>query len=393
MSGLFKKKHVIRLAALLLLIFIIGGIGGVFFEQYAIPHLSSSVRFSRLPFFKKASESVTVINKTEQITVNEDDSVNKLAQNAANSVVNILSVAIGDDAKIRKVSLAEAQNESASGTGVIVTSDGLITTYRGAILESGARYIVLLSNGSHYEAKLKGIDELTNLAYLKIEASNLPVITFANSDSYYPGKKMVVMGNSFGEYQNRFSAGLLSNADKVFNLDGKTVSSSEKWEGVFETDFNNQKEYVGGPMISYSGELVGIVGSLNIDNNQNYLQIPSNAVRASMESAISGELQERPFLGIYYVPITKEYSLVNDLTRDRGALIYSASGKQGLAILADSPAEKAGLKLNDIIIAINGQEINLSNPLSNKLGEFKKGDQIELLVVRENKEIVVPVSL
>lgn len=112
-----------------------------------------------------------------------------------------------------------------------------------------------------------------------------------------------------------------------------------------------------------------------------------------MESAISGELQERPFLGIYYVPITKEYSLVNDLTRDRGALIYSASGKQGLAILADSPAEKAGLKLNDIIIAINGQEINLSNPLSNKLGEFKKGDQIELLVVRENKEIVVPVSL
>lgn len=392
MSGLFKKKHVVRLVTLLLFVFVVGGIGGVFFEQYAIPRIRSNAKFSRLPFFKKASESVTIINKTEQITVNENDSVNKIAQNAANSVVNILS-ANREETKINKVASSVAQKESVSGTGVIVTSDGLVVTYRSAILENNADYIILLSSGSYYEAKLIGIDEFTNLAYLKVDASNLPVIAFANSDSYYPGKKMVVIGNSFGEYQNRFSAGLLSNVDKIFNLDGKTVSSTEKLEGVFETDFNNQKEYIGGPMISYNGELVGIVGSLNVDNIQKYFQIPANAVRASMDLVINGKLGERPFLGAYYIPITKEYSLVNELNRDRGAMIYSVSGKQGLAIIADSPAEKAGLKLNDIIIAVNGQEINLSNPLSNELSNFSKGDAVNLLVIREGKEITISVTI
>jgi len=393
MGHIFKKKHLFRLFVLLVLVFIVGGTGGLFFEHYVLPRLRTNTALTKSGLFKKMSENVTVINKTEQITVNEDDSVNKIASRATNSVVNIISSRKVAKSTTQRILGDLSQDESMSGTGIIVTSDGMVVTYRGAIIEADAAYTVLLANGTHYEGMLAGMDEFSNLAYIKIDASNLSTISFADSNGAYPGKKLVAIGNSFGEYQNRFAAGLLSNINKVFNLDGKTVSSSEKLEGVFETDFNDQKEYLGGPVINYAGELVGIVGSVQMDNQQKYFQIPSDVIKESMDLAIKGELQNRSELGLYYVPITKEYSLAHGLNRDRGALVYSPSGKQGLAILADSVAEKAGVKINDIIIAVDGKEINLDNPLSNAMSEYKKGDKAELLIIRDEEEIKIIIEL
>ncbi len=260
-------------------------------------------------------------------------------------------------------------------------------------MEKDASYKILIFNGSNFDAKLIGIDEFTNLAYLKADASNLPAISFADSGDFRAGRKIIAIGSFSGEYQSKFATGLLSNVDKTFNLGGKSLSASEKLEGVFESDFISQDDYLGGPVVSYQGELVGVIGAETFDNQKKYFEIPSNVVKKSMESAMKNELGSRPYLGIYYVPITKAYALANDLGRDRGALIYSSSGKQGLAIIAGSPAEKAGLEIFDIIIAAGGQEINLDNPLSNALSQYKKGDTVELLVLRNGKEIKVPVSL
>ncbi|GBE16297.1 serine protease Do-like HtrA [bacterium BMS3Abin15] len=375
-----KVKKIIRFLLIIIFIFIIGGVSSVIVDRYIFPKLSATKFFSKFKFFQKANENVTIIEKTEQITVKEDDSVNEIASQAATAVVNI-------------VSISDTGNQSGNGTGVIATSDGLIITYRDAVIKEEAKYKVLIFNGSSYDAELLGIDEFSGLAFLKINISNLPVMPFSNSSDSRPGKKLIAIGNSFGEYQNRFAAGLLSNINKTFNLSGKTLSSSEKLEGVFETDFNSQESYLGGPMIDYNGELIGIIGTVTIDNKQKYFQIPSNIVKKTMEAAIEGSLKERPYLGIYYVPITKAYAIANDLERDKGALIYSASGKQGLAIISGSPASKAGLKLNDVIIAIGEREINLDNPLSNILSEYKKGDEIELTVIRNGEGMSLKVQL
>lgn len=375
-----KLKKISRIILIILFVFVIGGIGSVIVDRYIFPKLSATKFFSKFKFFQEANENVVIIEKTEQITVKEDDSVNEIASQAATAVVNIISI-------------SDTGNQSGNGTGVIATSDGLIITYIDAIIEEEARYKVLIFNGSNYDAKLLGIDEFSGLAFLKIDTSNLPVIHFANSSDSRPGKKLIAIGNSFGEYQNRFAAGLLSNINKTFNLSGKTISSSEKLEGVFETDFNSQKSYLGGPMIDYNGELVGIIGTITIDNEQKYFQIPSNIVKKTMEMAIGGGLGERPYLGIYYVPITKAYAIANDSERDNGALIYSASGKQGLAIISGSPAEKAGLKLNDVIIAVGEKKIDLNNPLSNILNEYKKGDEIEIIVIRDEEEMKIKIQL
>ncbi|HPN54824.1 MAG TPA: S1C family serine protease [Candidatus Moranbacteria bacterium] len=383
-----NSKKIAKGIAIVFLIFIIGGIGGVYFDQKVLPFIRTNKHLSRVLFFSRLSENVTVINKTEQVLIKEDDSVNKIASQASNAVVNIISVS---DQKEKGVK--ELENGNKSGTGVVVTSDGLIATYRNAIKEQSAIYRVFLSNGNNYPATLLNIDEFSDLAFLKIEASNLTAIQLADSRDALPGKKIIAIGNSFGEYQNRYEGGLLSNVNKTFNLSGKTVASSEKLEGVFEDDFNNQKEYIGGPVIGYSGDMLGIIGMLNINGEDRYFQIPANVIKNSIDLILQDKNFTRPYFGAYYISITKEYAIANNLKRDRGALIYSPSGKQGLAMISGSPAEKAGLQINDIIVSVNSQGVNLDNPLSNLIAQYKKGDTIEMTVDRSGEEIKIPVEL
>jgi S1-C subfamily serine protease len=387
-----SKKTAIKVIAktvlILALIFSVGGIGGVYFDQHVLPFIRTNKYLSRINLLKRSAENVTVINKTEQVTIKEDDSINEIASQASNAVVNIISLGSTKD-PLTKI----AKNIDQSGTGIIVTSDGVIATYRSAIIEKNAVYKVLLFNGASYDAKLLGVDEFSNLAFLKIQASNLTAISFGDSANMHPGKKLVAIGNSFGEYQNRYAAGLLSNINKTYNLAGKTVSSSEKLEGVFESDFDNQKEYIGGPVIGYSGDMTGIEGSIVVDGQNQYFQIPASVLAKTLELALNGGFENRPTLGVYYVSITKEYTIAHNLSYDKGALIFSPSGKQGLAIISQSPAESAGLRIGDVILSVNDQEINIDNPLSNLIGQYKKGDTIELLIGREGKEIKITVKL
>ncbi len=380
-KGLNKGALAAKIIAWTVLIFILGGIGGIFMNNYLFPRLSHQAFFEKIPFLKKASENITIINKTEQVTVKEDDSVNQIASRAATAVVNIISID------------STSSLSGRSGSGILVTGDGVIVTYRDVILEKNATYDVILYDNQEYPAKLLAIDEFTNLAYLKIETTNLPAIEFANSNDFKPGKKLVSIGNSLNEYQNRFSAGLLSNINSTFNLSGQTVASSEKMEGVFETDFDNQQSYLGGPVISYGGALVGIIGKVSLDNQDIFFQIPSNAVKESLDKMLNGELDNSASLGVYYITLTKEYALTHKFEKQQGALIYSASGLSSLAIIDGSPAQKAHLKIGDVILAVGDQKIDLNNPLSNLIGSHHKGDLVELTIWRAKEELKVSVQL
>ncbi|MEI7621072.1 MAG: S1C family serine protease [Candidatus Moraniibacteriota bacterium] len=381
-------KKTFKIIFVLALIFVIGGVGGVYFDQKVLPFLRTNHYFSRINAFRHLAENVTVIRTTEQITIKDEQSVSEVSSQASNATVNILSIVNTKDVK-NKLALKNSQN----GTGVIVTSDGVMVTYRGAIIENGASYKVFLYDGSVYDASLIGIDSFTDLAYLKITAPNLTAISFGDSAGVVPGKKLIAIGNTFGEYQNRFATGLLNNVNKTFNLAGLTLASTEKYEGVFEMDFSNQGEYLGGPVINYNGELIGLVGKVNLDNKAYFFQIPAKEIQKSLVFALEGKFETRPFFGAYYLSISKEYALANNLSLDRGALIFAPSGKQGLAIIAGSPAEKAGLKINDIVMMVGDKGVNLDNPLSNLLSEFKKGEKVELTVKRGSTELKIPVQL
>ncbi len=376
-------------------VLILGGIGGVLFERSLMPSLAASSFFGQMDFFKKAVEHVTVVNKTEQIVIREDDTVERIVSQPATAVVNIVALPAVKDARGNTASLGAAAETVATTTGVLITNDGLVVTYSELPFETEkTRFSILLYDGSIHQASFVGRDTLTNLSFFRVsDASDTPAIAFANSDDARVGRKLIAIGNTFAEYQNRLAVGLLSNINRIFNLSGKTVASSEKWEGVFEMDLNKPESFVGGPVIGFNGEMVGIVGTLTLNNTVQSFVIPSNGVRDALNHLIAGTLETRPVLGAYYLSLTKALALGQGLSRDRGALIYSRSGSTGLALIADSPAMKAGLLANDIIISVNGIEVNLDNPLSRLVARQNKGGTLELLILRNGEERTVSVKL
>lgn len=385
------KKVTYKLIFILMLM-IFGGLGGVVANRYFFPYLSTTKMFSQYEFLKKGSENVTIINKTEQVTVREETSIAKITSKAASSIVNIVSY---PDTKAGEMAVKNvpAEGQSKTGAGVIVTGDGMIMTYASAVNVLGSKYKVVTYDGNVYDANLLGVDSYSNLAFLKVEANNLPAVSFADSNSIKSGEKIIAVSNNAEAYTNKYASGLISNVNASYNLAGLALSSSEKLEGVYEADLNYKNYLVGSPAVDYSGQVAGIVGVIEKDNVQSFFLIPSNKVKVVIERAIKKEFEKNPILGIYYIPISKTYMLENNLTVPAGALIYSVSGQQGLAVLSNSPAQKAGLKLGDIISTVNGKEVDAVNSLSDLLYSYKKGEQIELGVLRNDESLAIKVDL
>jgi len=377
-----------KLIGRVLFVFLFGSIGALWANYYLLPKLSTLPLFSNSDILKRFRENVTIINKTEQLTITEENSIRKIASQASTTTVNIISIPKAGAGKFQS-----AVAPGKVGAGAIVTGDGLIVTYRDVISEKNARYKVVTNNGTSLDAKLAAVDEFSNLAFLKVEGANLSSVSLANSDDFSAGKKIIALSAGISDYQNKYSIGILSNISKNFNISGEALSNSAKLEGVFETDFLNQKETVGSPVIDYNGELVGIVGSVKIDNQDKFFVIPSNQVRRSIEKEIQGNLGKTVNLGVYYVSLNKIYALSHNLQQDAGALIFSPSGKQGLAVIAHSPAEKAGLRINDIVKTVGDKAVDLDHPLSNLMNEYKIGDETSLTIIRDGQEIKLPVKL
>lgn len=383
------SKKIIFIVAII----IIGGLGGILADRYLFPYLGASKFFSKYEIFKNSVSDVTVINKTEQVFVKEESSITKITNQATASVVNIIAYSKADNSNLAVKKGSADKAAAANITGVIVTSDGMIMSYQPEADAENFSYKAMTYNGNVYDANFLGADSYSNLAFWKIEANNLPAVSFGNSDESLPGEKVVAIGNNFGAYANRYAAGILSNFNPAYNLAGKTVSASEKLEGVFETDFAAQKNYIGGPLVDYTGQVIGIVGFLDRDNGREYFAIPSNKAKAVIEKAIKKEWNQSARLGVYFVPITRTYALANNLKQEKGALIYSPSGQQGLAVIAGTPAQKAGLQIRDIIAAVNGEEITLQKNLPALLNQHKAGEEIELTVIRSEQEMKVKVQL
>ncbi len=364
-----------------ILVFVVGGLGAIIINRSVFPYLASTKPFCDYEFFKKISDQVTVINRTEQVYLKEEFSLEKVVAQTSSTV----EIVIFSNSEI-----------FIKNSGVVATSDGIIITYldpAGFSTLENLKYKVLTSDGKAHDAEFLGIDSYSNLAFLKINTGNLTAISFSDSRNERPGEKIVAIGAKSGKFSNKYASGLLSNIDESFNLAGKTVSSSEKLEGVFKADFNVEDDFVGGPAVDYSGQVIGIVGSVNKDNKQNFFIIPANKAKAVMEKAIRKELKTNPALGLYYIPLSRDYSAVKNISRDKGALVYSPSGQRGLAVISGTPADKAGIQINDIIVSINGEEINPENTLPDLLYKYKKGQEIELEIARNGESVKLKVQL
>jgi S1-C subfamily serine protease len=284
------------------------------------------------------------------------------------------------------------KQEIGGGSGFIITPDGYIATNRHVVTDTGADYTVLMNNGKKYAAKVLARDTVNDLAIIKIDAQGLPTVELGDSSNLKSGQTAIAIGNALGEYRNTVSVGVISGLARSVTAGGG-LESSEQLYNVIQTDASINPGNSGGPLLNIAGQVIGINTAV-VQGAQNIgFAIPINEVKGSIESVKATGKIVRPWLGLRYVLINQALADSNKLPVNHGALITKGQNASDLAVIPGSPADKAGIKENDIILQVNGRDINENDPLANELSKYKPGDEVTLKILHEGKEKNIKVKL
>jgi len=268
------------------------------------------------------------------------------------------------------------QIERGLGSGVIASADGTILT-NFHVVDGAEKITVLTSDNKSFEAKIVGSDQPSDLAVLKIDAQNLPFLTLGNSDNVRVGDIVLAIGNPLGIGQT-VTAGIISAKGR------RTGLSDGSYEDFLQTDAPINRGNSGGALVNLNGELIGInsqilsPGGASGGNIGIGFSIPSNMAKSVMEQLLKDGKVRRGMLGINIQNITDDTAKALELKDKAGILVSN--------VKAGSAADKAGIKRGDIIIAINGEKIEDSNVLRNKVAGTAPGTEIKLTVLRDGKE-------
>jgi serine protease Do len=205
------------------------------------------------------------------------------------------------------------------------------------------------------------------------------------------GEKVIAIGNALGRFQNTITTGIISGYGRDISAQSDAASGSESLTNLFQTDAAINPGNSGGPLVNLSGEVIGINTAVAGGQNIGFA-IPINDAQGLIKSVLTTGKLLRPYLGVRYVLLTDDYAYLYNLSVKRGA--YLAPAQNGLvAVIADSPAAKAGLKEKDIITKIDGVAIDEKNSLISLVGKHAVNDVLTLTIIRDGKEQAIKVTL
>lgn len=286
----------------------------------------------------------------------------------------------------------ETTSQTAAGTGFILSSDGYVATNKHVV--SGANKIgVILDDGTAYEdVELVGTDPLNDFAIIKINnVNNLSPVKLGDSKTTSAGQQVVAIGNALGAYQNSVTSGIISGKGRSLTATDSGHTQYETLSDMIQTDAAINGGNSGGPLVNAAGEVIGINTAYASQGNNVGFAIPISSVKGIIKNVLSGKGFERAVIGVRYINLTPTIAKEKNLSVTRGALI--ASSKNNKAIISGSAGDKAGLKENDIITAVNGTEIGNSGSLSSLIGEYSVGDTVKITVVRGGKTETLELTL
>ena len=283
---------------------------------------------------------------------------------------------------------ASEEEDLGSGSGVIITSDGYIVT-NNHVVEGGQNIRVCLQDGSEYEATLIGTDSYSDLAVIKIDATGLPAATLGTSSNMTVGDPVFAIGNPLGVLSSSVSQGIISGLDRTINVDGHNMT-------LMQTDAAVNPGNSGGGLFNANGELIGIVTakSYGLDVEGIGFAIPMDTAKSIIMDLIDlGYVTGRPYLGISMQDVALRFGSgysSNPFFSFGGNYV---TGVQVVAVEEGSPAQNAGLQVNDVIVGLNDQEITGTSQLSALLYEYKVGDTVTISVLRGNETQQLSVTL
>ncbi len=276
----------------------------------------------------------------------------------------------------------EPQYREGSGSGVIISTDGYIVT-NNHVIDNASTVEVTLNDKRKFDAKVIGTDPSTDIALLKIEADNLPIISFGDSDNLHIGEWVLAVGNPFN-LTSTVTAGIVSAKARNINI----LNAEMKIESFIQTDAAVNPGNSGGALVNTRGELVGI--NTAIASQTGSYTGYSFAVPTSIVSKVVADLKEysvvqRAVLGIQIADINNELAKEKNLTTLKGAYIA--------AVQDNSSAADAGLKEGDIITAVNSQNVNSVAELQEQISRYRPGNDIKINYIRNDKAQSVIVKL
>jgi len=265
------------------------------------------------------------------------------------------------------------RQEVGGGSGFVISEDGLILTNKHVVSDTKADYTVLTNDGKKYTAKVLARDPVQDLAVIKIDpsmSSGLRAAILGNSDAVKLGQTAIAIGNALGEFRNTVSVGVISGLARTITASGSGFGT-ETIQGVMQTDAAINPGNSGGPLLNLKGEVIGINTAI-VSGAQNIgFSIPINQAKRDIESVKKSGSIKIPYLGVRYIMLTEDI---------KGALLRGA--EDGPAVAPNSPASKAGLQAEDIILEINGVAIDKDSPLGTLIQRYNIGDTINLKIQR-----------
>jgi serine protease Do len=277
----------------------------------------------------------------------------------------------------------QPQIEHGIGSGVIISPDGYIVT-NNHVVDGSMDMRVTLNDRRVLNAKLVGVDKLTDLAVIKVDAKDLPSIAWGDSAKLKPGQTVLAFGSPFGYFRNSVTRGIVS----AVNRENPYRDDARKPGGYIQTDAAINPGNSGGALVNAHGELVGI-NTFIISNSGSFagagFAIPSQLVRATAEQLIKSGVVHHGYLGVS----------LNDVTPANASFfnLKTATGAIAAQVTPDSPASRGGLKNGDVIDTLNGEKIENSSALQVAVSELAPGTAIELGILRNGSSQTLNVKV
>ena len=286
----------------------------------------------------------------------------------------------------RRIPGQKKKVEKNIGSGFVIDSNGLIITNKHVVSDTEAAYQVLTYDKKKYNVEKIYRDPLNDLAILKINASNLKTLTLGDSNNLKLGQLVIAIGTPLGEFTNTVTSGIISGLGRGITAGSPFEGYVEKLDNVIQTDAAINPGNSGGPLLNSKGEVIGVNTAIAQEGQNIGFAIPSNVVKSLLEKfQKQGGNFERPFLGVRYQMIDRQTALLNDVVE--GAYVVE--------VVENSPAEKAGIEVEDIIIEFAGKKVKgeKENSLANLILEKKVGETVTLKIWRNGEIKTLMVTL
>jgi len=269
------------------------------------------------------------------------------------------------------------------GTGFIVSEDGLIITNKHVVSEE-ATYKVITKDGKEYEVIQISRDPSNDIAVIKINASNLTPVELGDSGNLKVGQFVIAIGTALGEFRHTVTTGVISGLGRGITAGSAFEGYVEKLDDVIQTDAAINPGNSGGPLLNSAGQVIGINVAVASGAQNVGFALPINVVKEALNQYKStGKFASKPYLGVEYQMIPKDTAILNNVPE--GAYVVN--------VVEGSPAENAGIRTDDIITKLAGENLNESNILADVIVKKKPGDKVELEIWRDGQTLQFSATL